>query len=152
MLACRACRVPISAQGGCAICKDFKSQLVDTAEDSEENPALSDVSYETISALRSVLKRGKQLVADPTKVKLFNEGSRLIVAAANTLAKVLDTSRKLQADGLTAIQRMNFVERAELFIGWYMTLPPSYRLKLRQQMDGQETQVAKALPAGSTDG
>ncbi len=147
MLACRACRVPISAQGGCASCKDFKAQLITTDEDTEENPALSDVSYEVIGALRTILKRGRELAADPKKPKLFNEGARLIVAAGNTLAKTLEAARKLQTDGLSAIRNMNFVERAELFIGWYMALPPSYRFKLRTQMDEQEGQTAKALPA-----
>ena len=149
MLACRACRVPISAQGGCALCKDFKSQLVDTDEDADENPALSDVGYETIRALRTILKRGAKLVEDPTKVKLFNEGARLVVAASNTLAKILESARKLQTDGLSAIRNMNFIERAELFIQWYMSLPPSYRQKLRLTMDEHEAGNAKALPAGN---
>jgi hypothetical protein len=146
MLACRTCRVPVAALGGCALCKDFKSQLIDTDEDTEENPSLSDVSNEVIRSLRVLTKRGKELTCDPTKIKAFNEGARLIIAAGNTTAKVLESARKLQTDGLSAIRSMNFLDRAELFISWYMSLPPSYRAKVRLGQDDAESSAAKALP------
>lgn len=150
MLACRTCRVPIAALGGCALCKDFKSQLIDTEEDAEENPSLSDVSNEVIRSLRVLTKRGKELTADPAKLKLFNEGARLIIAAGNTTAKVLESARKLQTDGLSAIRSMNFLDRAELFISWYMSLPPPYRQKVRLGQEEAEFNGAKALPAPKT--
>ena len=146
-LSCRACRVRIDAQGGCALCEPIKANLVASDETEDERPSLSDVSHEIVANLRLLTRRARVLLEDPLKPKLFMEGSRLAIAAGNTAAKVLESARKLQTDGLVAIQNMSFIERAELFIGWYAALPPSYRVKVRLGQDKMEAEAARQLPA-----
>lgn len=146
-LSCRACRTRLDAQGGCAICSEWKKQFVASDEDEAERPSLTDVSHEVIANLRQLNKRAKDLIADPKKPKAFFEGAKLAIAAGNTAAKVLESARKLQTDGLAAIQNMSFIERAELFIAWYAALPPSYRDKVRAGQDQMEKRAAQQLPA-----
>lgn len=151
MLACRICRIPIAAQAGCAICLPFKAQLISVDEDEDAAPSLSDVSAEVVSALRIIIKKGRQLLdkgVSEKSAKSFEAGTEMILKAANTSAKVLEAARKLQTDGLAAIRNMSFLERAELFIGWFAALPPAYRAKVRQGQDQLETDNNKALPPG----
>ena len=149
-LSCRACRTRIEALGGCAICSELKAQLVASDEDESERPSLTDVSHEVIANLRQLNRRAKDLIADPSKPKTFAEGARLAVATGNTVAKVLESARKLQTDGLAAIQNMSFIERAELFIAWYAALPPGYREKVRAGQDKMEAQAARRLPEATS--
>jgi hypothetical protein len=67
-------------------------------------------------------------------------------AVAGALSKLLDAARKIQGDGVEAISRMSFKERAELFVEWYMTLPAVYRDALRTELDTHEAQLALPPP------
>lgn len=147
MLACRACRKPLIAEQGCALCLDFKKQLVALDENDEEKPSLADVSSDVVNALRVIVRKGRELLRDEES---FDKGTVLTLKAGNTAAKVLEAARKLQTDGLAAIRNMAFVERAELFITWYAALPPVYRMKLRDQLTKHEgeTNRPRELPAG----
>lgn len=156
MLACRACRVPLTAAQGCAICLSVKANLVTTEENAEESPALSDVSSEVVAALQSVLKRHRLTLrntkSDPDAIEAAESG---LVRVANTLAKVLESARKLQSDGMAAVRNMSFTDRAALFASWYQSLPPMYRDKVRGGMLQFEGTVSVPLPqlsAGDGDG
>lgn len=147
-LACRACRIPLSAEHGCAICEQVRRHLVSTdEEDIGDRPSLSTVSSETVSALRTHLKYVKAELKDaPGNVVAFAQ----MIAISNSVAKVLESARKLQADGLTAIENMSFVERAELFVAWFAELAPAYRTRLRELLEKHESEVSapvKQLPA-----
>ena len=146
-LACRLCRVPLSATAGCEVCRDYKRNLISSEEDTENVPTLSDVSREVVASLRLIIRRGRALLEDTEKPDAFTEGTALTIKAGNTAAKVLESARKLQTDGLAAIRVMSFLDRAELFLGWYADLPPPYRQKVRDGMVKLETEQNKALPA-----
>jgi hypothetical protein len=148
MLACRICRIPIASQEGCGVCKDFKAQLISVDVDEDESPSLADVSAEVVGALRVIVKKGRQLLDKGVAnkdVKSFAYGTDMIIKAANTSAKVLEAARKLQTDGLAAIRNMSFIERADLYIGWYVALPPPYRQKVRLGMENIEKEESKPL-------
>lgn len=152
MLACRACRRPLTAAEGCAICASVKANLVTTEEDSEEYPALSDVSSETVSALQAILKKHRLVLKDKkSDADQLAAAEAAIVRVANTLAKVLESARKLQTDGLAAVRNMAFQARATLFADWYQALPPLYRKKVRagmEQFEGQVSAPVQQLSAG----
>lgn len=155
MLACRACRRPLTAAEGCAICASVKANLVTTEENTEEYPALSDVSSETVSALQVILKRHRDTLrtkgADAEAIAVAESA---VVRVANTLAKVLESARKLQSDGLAAVRNMSFQDRATLFADWYQSLPPLYRKKVRdgmQQFEVTTSAPVAALSAGDND-
>ena len=135
MLACRDCRRQLTAAEGCALCMPIKANLVTTEENAEEYPALSDVGGEAVAALRTILQAHRNVMknrlSEPKAVAAAELG---VVRVANTLAKVLESARKLQTDGLAAVRNMPFKERAKLFALWYQSLPPAYRSKVR---DGQ---------------
>jgi len=140
MFACRFCRIPIDAEHGCAMCDPLRKNLVSVDEDgSEERPSLSLVSGETVGALRAHLKYVRAELKDaPGNV----EAAKQLIAISNSVAKVLESARKLQADGLSAIQNMSFIERAELFVAWYAELAPAYRTRLREQLEKHELEAA----------
>lgn len=145
MLACRGCRRPLEAQDGCVLCQDIKRHLVALDEDSDERASIAEVSSDVITALRHALRPLK------AKIKESPEDDTLVtqvLRVGNTTAKVLEAARKLQADGLSVIKNMSFVERAELFVTWYTQLPPPHRARLREKMEEFETQVStpKELP------
>lgn len=155
MLACRACRRPLTAPEGCAICASVKANLVTTEENEEEHPALSDVGSETVSALQGILKRHRAVLrdrgADEDAKERAEDG---VVRVSNTLAKVLESARKLQTDGLAAVRNMSFQERAALFADWFQALPPTYRKKVTDGMRQFEERVSmpvKQLSAGDDD-
>lgn len=154
MLACRTCRIPIASQEGCALCKDFKAHLISVDVDEDESPSLADVSSEVVSALRIIVKKGRQMLdkgmADKN-VKSFYAGTDMVIKAANTAAKVLESARKLQSDGLAAVRNMSFIERAELFVNWYIALPPPYRARVKLEQEKLEHQGNKALPAATAE-
>lgn len=147
MLACRACRRPLTAAEGCAVCFSVKANLVSTEENVEESPALSDVSSETVSALQTILKRHRDVMRRKDADKEAVEMAEIaVLRVSNTLAKVLDSARKLQTDGLAAVRNMAFSERAILFAGWYQALPPLYRKKVRGGMEQFEESVSAPVP------
>lgn len=155
MLACRACRRPLTAAEGCAVCFSMKANLVATEENTEDSPALSDVSTETVTALHAILKRHRAIakVKDATAEQL-ETAEVAVLRVSNTLAKVLESARKLQTDGLAAVRNMNFQDRASLFAGWYQTLPPLYRKKVQDGMQRFEDSVSapvQELSAGDND-
>lgn len=147
MLACRACRVPLSAIAGCALCDPVRQNLVVVGESEEERPSLPDLGADMVRLLRDQMKRLKDLLKDdpddPASV------SRLL-AAGNTAAKVIGEVRKLQDDGKKAIEAMSFVERAELFIDWVTALPPAYRQSLIERLQQWEKQNAQPVPHVAT--
>ena len=118
-------------------------------ETEEERPSLASVSNEAINALRAQLRDYKaELGRKDVKPKDKDALHLKQRTVAGALSKLLDAARKIQSDGVAAIDQLSFKERAELFVHWYMTLPAVYREALRKEMEGQETRLA--LPAGET--
>lgn len=156
MLACRACRRPLTAAEGCAICASVKANLVTTEENTEDHPALSDVSSETVTALQAILKVHRITMRNAKSSSEDLEIAEVaIIRVANTIAKVLESARKLQTDGLAAVRNMSFTDRATLFATWYQSLPPLYRTKVLTGMNQFEGTVSEPLPqlsAGDDDG
>jgi hypothetical protein len=154
-LACRGCRVRVDANGGCALCSPLKRNLVAIDEDRDESPALSEVGSETVAALRSLLRTARRDLEakgdGPAAKRARALAPDRIVKVGNSLAKVLEAARKLQGDGISAIQAMSFVERAELFLSWYAALPPPYREHVREGQAKMELERSApvALPAGA---
>lgn len=146
-LACRACRKPLLAQEGCGVCNPWRKNLVVLGETDEERPSLATVSNEAVNALRAQLRDYKDALRT-AKGEDRDELHAKQRAVAGALSKLLDAARKIQTDGVQAIARMSFKERAELFIEWFMTLPAVYREALRKEMDAHEAKLA--LPAGET--
>ena len=142
-LACRACRKPLLAKEGCGVCNPLRKNLVVLGETEEERPSLATVSNEAVNALRAQLRDYKaELTASPppdadTKARLHDRQR----AVAGALSKLLDAARKIQGDGIQAISRMSFKERAELFVEWFMTLPPVYREALRNELATHEQKL-----------
>ena len=99
---------------------------------------------EIVNELRAQLRhiRG-MLKKDPDS----NKGTARLIAIANSTAKVIESVRKLQVDGTKAIEAMAFAERAELFVTWYMDLPPAYRATLREKMAAHEVAVSAPIVA-----
>lgn len=152
-LACRHCRVRIDAESGCAICNPLRRHLVSVGENTSgqgaEDLTLSGVAKETVAALRERVSHYRAGLRELPQSETYSTG---LVKTAAALAKVLESARKLQEDGVAAVETMTFLERAELFIGWYTALPPAYRGRLREQMADYEAQLARpmdplALPA-----
>lgn len=147
MLACRACRRPLAAPEGCAICLTVKANLVTTEENAEEYPALSDVSSETVSALQVILKRHRTVLRNKESTEEQVElAETAVVRVSNTIAKMLESARKLQTDGIAVVRNMGFQARAALFADWYQFLPPLYRKKVRAGMEQFEEQVSTPVP------
>lgn len=146
-LACRNCRVAITAETGCAICAPIKKHLVAVDENEEDRPGLAEVGSSVVADLQYARKVASAIMrnesADP-KTRL--EATARILKIGNTASKVLEAARKLQTDGITAIKAMSFIERARIYIEWYADLPPPYRAQLRAQQDKFEAETNKALP------
>lgn len=155
MLACRACRRALTAPEGCAICFSVKANLVTTEENDEEAPALSDVGSETVAALQVILKKHRATMRNKNStLEQLDDAETSVVRVANTLAKVLESARKLQSDGLAAVRNMSFQDRATLFADWYQSLPPLYRRKVQAGMTQYEGAVSTPVPelsAGDVD-
>jgi hypothetical protein len=142
MLACRLCRVPLSAHEGCAVCNPVRHNLVAVGETDEERPSLAGTANEAIQALRDQVRHHKGILkTNPGNGK--SEGG--LVKCTNALAKIVGETRKLQDDGFKVVEAMSFQERLEMFIGWYMDLPPSYRLMLRERMTDHEVRVSAPI-------
>lgn len=155
MLACRACHRPLNANEGCAICTAMKANLVTTEENTEEYPALSDVSSETVAALQVILKKHRSTLKNTkADAEALETAEAAVVRVANTLAKVLESARKLQQDGIAAVRNMSFNDRNILFATWYQSLPPLYRKKVQDGMGQFELATAvpvQQLSAGDDD-
>jgi len=144
VLACRNCRVNIAASAGCAICNPIRKHLVVVGEDEDERPSLSVASNEIVAAMRQQLKEVRRAtISEDPKVKGGAEAR--LIAIANSMSKVLESARKLQVDGISAVENMSFPERAELFISWITDLPPAYRAALREKWDNWETETSAPL-------
>jgi hypothetical protein len=145
-LACRGCRRPLLGREGCVICAPLRKNLIVLGETEEERPSLAAVSNEAVNALRAQLRDYKARLAakdlPPTDKDRLHDRQR---AVSGALSKLLDAARKIQSDGITAVERMSFKERAELFVSWFCTLPPVYRETLRRELDQNEAQML--LPA-----
>lgn len=146
-LACRSCRKPLLAKTGCGVCDPVRKNLVVLGETEEERPSLATVSNEAVNALRAQLRDykvrlGAKGLKDEERDRLHDRQR----AVSGALSKLLDAARKIQGDGVQAIERMSFKERAELFVEWFLTLPAVYREALRREIDTAETRLA--LPAG----
>jgi len=140
-LACRFCRVLLSAEGGCAMCTEWKRHLVSADEDADARPALADVTMEAISGLRIIIRRVRPGLSD-TEPRVRIAAERDHIAATHALQKIVDSARKLQGDGVAAIRAMAFEERARLFVDWYLGLAPGHRGRLRVQLNKADAELA----------
>lgn len=141
-LACRNCRVVLSAESGCAICDPIRKHLVSVDEDQDERPDLSDVGAEVIAALRKRVRHLKAVIdVDPGDDKAATH----LLGAANSVSKIIESARKLQVDAEGVINNMSFVARAKLFVSWYAALPPPHRVQIREQLDRYELELVKPL-------
>lgn len=134
-LSCRGCHNALTADAGCAICLPIKIHLVVSAAVDEDAVPLALVAQEAVVVLRKQLSAVKaqtkgQTVYDP----ILAMESRAI---ANTIAKVLDSARKVVQDGAMAVESMSFQEKAALFLEWTGSLPGAYRRRLIESMLAQ---------------
>lgn len=146
ILACRGCRHPLTSDAGCALCLPMKPHLVVSSAVDEDAVPLATVAGEAVSLLRKQLEYNKnqtKLIAPSYDPVLANEAR----AIANTLAKLLDSARKVVQDGADAVGSMSFQEKAALFMEWAATLPGAYRRRLVEQLMGQvpQTQVQEGV-------
>jgi hypothetical protein len=144
MLGCRMCRVAITATVGCAVCDPLRAHLVVISEDEEDRPSLSGTASEVVSLLR---RQVKQVRGELDKLPGSTLAEKRALALGNTLAKVLEAARKLQADGKAAVEAMSFQERKELFVEWYTDLAPAYRNAVREAFAAYEVEVSKPAKA-----
>lgn len=129
-LVCRGCRNALSADLGCALCKEAKKNLV--VEDDGESESLAKMAGSTIRLLRGQLRQLQVQVGKTTEYNaaLAREGRQI----AGAISKLLDSSRKVIQDGVDAVEVMSFQERAALFLEWSIGLPPAYRRKLYEDL------------------
>lgn len=146
MLACRNCRVALTAESGCATCGPVKANLVDTDEKGDERASLSETAGEAVAALRSMLRSARAVLRDPAAglIARTSAGDD-VVRVANSVAKVVESARKLAVDAASTIAGLSFAERAELFVSWYVELPPGSRRALRSKMDEFESAVLRPV-------
>lgn len=144
MLACRMCRVLITATVGCAVCDPMRKNLVVVGEDEQDRPSLAGTAAEVVALLR---RQVAQVKGELERVPTSMTAEKRALALGNTLAKVLESARKLQADGAAAVAAMSFQERKELFVEWYTDLAPQYRNAVREAFAAYEAEVSKPLPA-----
>lgn len=143
MLACRNCRVRLDSASGCAICTPLRKHIIVLGETEEDKPSLSAVSSEIVSAIRAQLKVIKGQGVANLNAELLKE--KRLMGLANTSAKVLESARKLQQDGISAVENMSFPERCELFIGWITNLAPAYRATIRDKWEQWELETSQPL-------
>lgn len=142
MLACRACRIAIAAAQGCAICQPVRDNLVVVGEQEDDKPSLAGTAALGVGVLNRQLKQvEKDLKAVPT-----SQGhEKRAIALSNAIAKLLETARKLVADGVSAVETMSFREQAELFVGWFASLSPPYRADVMAKFAAFEQEISKPL-------
>jgi hypothetical protein len=144
MLACRLCRVALTATVGCEVCDPWRRNLVVAGEDEEDRPSLSGTAAEVVALLRKQVGTVRRDLETNANSVLAEKRA---MALGNTLAKVLETARKLTQDGLAAVENLSFQERKELFVGWYTDLAPAYRTAVREAFAAYEAEVSKPLKA-----
>lgn len=145
--ACRLCRVRIDATTGCSVCDPLRALLVVVGESEDDKPSLSGTASDTVSMLRTQLKNCKDKLA--TQPDSTIQEARLL-KISNTLAKVLETARKLLADGMAVMETMSFAEKKELFVVWYSDLAPAYRNAVREAFADYEAQLARPVAEEKT--
>lgn len=119
ILACRGCRQPLTSECGCVLCLGVKQHLIVQSADDDSVP-LAVIAQETVAVLRTQLKATR----DASEQR----------AIAATIAKVLDSSRKVIQDGADAVESMSFQEKANLFIEWVNGLPAAYKAQLMERI------------------
>lgn len=137
-LACRACRRPLLGKDGCAVCSPWRKNLVVVGEAEEERPSLANVSAEAVRSLREQVRHYEAALKAAKTVDDQESYRALQRSVAGSLGKLLDAARKIQTDGLAAIERMSFAERAKLFVEWFMSLPTIYRERVKAEMEKHE--------------
>lgn len=150
-LACRGCRHQLTSDAGCALCLGVKPHLVVSAAVDEDAVSLATVATEAVSILRKQMAHVKtQVRSMPTYDPLLAQEARAI---ANTLAKLLDSARKVVQDGADAVSAMSFEERANLFLEWTGSLPGVYRRRLIERLMAQnEDKLALVGSKSQTQG
>lgn len=145
MLACRLCRVPMSAPAGCAHCDPVRRNLVVVGEREDDSPSLAGVGNDVVRMIKGRLDDIKDALKKATGKERDRAEARLI-SFANATAKVIGEVRKLQDDGYKAVEALSFQERAAMFIEWVTSLPPAYRRMLQEQMADFEAKISAPLP------
>lgn len=147
VLACRYCRVSLAAEKGCTMCNGWRHHLIslDEIEEAPDHAPLSLVTQEVVAALREQVTFYRKRLREIPDSEFA--GKRL-VQTAGALSKILEAGRRQQADGLAAVAQMSFLERAELFLSWYVALAPAYRARVREEMGKHEAKVSKPLSGG----
>lgn len=147
-LGCRFCRVSLAAQTGCSVCDEWRKQFIVVGQDEDEKPSLSGTAHEVVAVLRSQLKTVKgELDRNPNG----QLAEKRALAIGNTMAKVLETARKLTQDGVAAVEKLSFQERKELFVSWYTDLAPPYRNAVREAFAEYEVAVSRPIPAAAEE-
>jgi hypothetical protein len=138
-LACRGCRHLLTSEAGCALCLGVKPHLIISSTVDEDAGSLAEVATEAVAMLRKQLKHVKQ--ASKLAAAYDPEISAEARAIANTLAKLLDSARKVVQDGADAVGTMSMQEQAALFLEWSAKLPGVYRRRLMSSMMDQADRV-----------
>jgi hypothetical protein len=141
--ACRLCRVSVAASTGCSVCDPLRALLVVVGEGEDDRPSLSGTAAENVAMLKKQLVNCKEKLAVQPDSTI--QEARLL-KISNTMAKVLETARKLLADGMAVMETMSFAEKKELFVVWYSDLAPAYRNAVREAFADYEASISKPLP------
>jgi hypothetical protein len=142
MLACRLCRVPISAASGCAVCDPVRQNLVVAGEDEADRPSLSGTAALGNELLNQQLRGVQKDLKDNPRSPTAETRLLKLTAAA---AKLLETSRKLIQDGVSAVETMSFREQTELFVTWYAALAPAYRADVLAKFAEHEREISRPV-------
>lgn len=135
VLACRGCRHVLASDAGCALCLPVKPHLIVTSAVDEDSVPLATVASEAVGVLRKQLSQLKTMAKlEPAYNAVISSEAR---AVANTIAKLLDSARKVVQDGADAVGAMSFQERLNLFTEWTGSLPGAYRRKIIEQLLAQ---------------
>jgi hypothetical protein len=142
-LACRACKQSLMADvRGCGICGTIRKHLILQDTGDEDRPSLTQVSSEMVKMLRDRHRYFATELKDKPGSETLGKG---FIANTNAMTKLLEAARRLQSDGLAAVEAMSWMDRAKLFIQWYASLPPALRGRVREQMGSFEK--VQALPS-----
>ena len=140
ILVCRACQNELVSPEFCAICELCKKNLV--ISDDGDPESLAKVAGGMVRLMATQLRQLRGL-QNKTRgrydEKLVSETRK----HAGSLAKLLDSARKVINDGVEAVEALSFQEKAELFEAWFMELPNAYR---RTLLNGLSKHVADATP------
>lgn len=136
---CRLCRVNLAAKSGCVVCDPIRPHIVFA---DEQDVSLAEVSKETVKALQEQLRGYKQDLRHQKDPEAKEEINAAVRAVAATLGKVLDASRKIQDDGLKAVELMSAKEKMDLFEAYYLALPPIVRARFMVQLQEAEAALA----------